>query len=246
MASSQITQFYTKQNPPSTVFNMTVEAKINVAVLGTGMMGQEHISYMEKYPQINVKFLCDSNREMLEKASSLISANAQKPEMFNSEKQLLERANEIDLLVIATPNYMHAPHLLRWAYHQLVILVEKPVAISEKQVQALRAASASFQAKIWVAMEYRYIPAVQKLYQLLPTIGPIKNITIRENRFPFLSKARKDLSNLFNCTNQFNALSFSLAITIPNPRSVAQVNEWNKDLEKSGDTLVEKCKFEPC
>jgi len=41
----------------------------------------------------------------------------------------------------------------------------------------------------------------------LPTIGEIKNITIRENRFPFLSK----------------------------------VNEWNKDIEKSGDTLVEKC-----
>ena len=167
----------------------TVGNRINVAVLGTGMMGQEHISYMEKYSQICIKFLCDSNDEMLKKATSLISA-PDKPDIFHSEKDLLIRANEIDLLVIATPNYMHTPHLLRWAYHPICILVEKPVAISEKQVLALRAANSSFHAKIWVAMEYRYIPAVQKLYQLLPTIGDIKNITIRENRFPFLSKVK--------------------------------------------------------
>ena len=173
---------------------MTSKSNINVAVLGTGMMGQEHISYMEKYPQVTIKFICDSNQEMLDRAFSIITADA-KPEVFHSEKQLLERAGEIDLLVIATPNYMHTPHLLRWAHHRLVILVEKPVAISEKQVLALRAASKSFQAKIWVAMEYRYIPAIQKLYQLLPTVGPIKNITIRENRFPFLSKVRQNISH---------------------------------------------------
>ena len=131
----------------------------------------------------------DSNQSMLEKAASLaISDTYGAPETFNSEQVLLKRANEIDLLVIATPNYMHTPHLLRWGQYPICILVEKPVAISEKQVRALRASRALFKAKIWVAMEYRYIPAIQKLYQLLPTIGPIKNITIRENRFPFLSK----------------------------------------------------------
>lgn len=43
--------------------------------------------------------------------------------------------------------------------------------------------------------------------KLLPEVGDIKKVTIRENRYPFLSK----------------------------------VGEWNKDTEKSGDTLVEKC-----
>ena len=165
-------------------------SKISVAVLGVGMMGQEHISYMSEYSQIQVKFLCDTDSEMLQKAKSMVTSD-QQPECFSEEKDLLERVNEIDLLVIATPNYMHTPHLLRWAKHSICILVEKPVAISEKQVLALQVACPSFKAKIWVAMEYRYIPAIQKLYQLLPSIGPIKNITIRENRFPFLSKVSK-------------------------------------------------------
>eukprot|EP00557_Chaetoceros_sp_GSL56_P000783 CAMPEP_0176498350 /NCGR_PEP_ID=MMETSP0200_2-20121128/12269_1 /TAXON_ID=947934 /ORGANISM="Chaetoceros sp., Strain GSL56" /LENGTH=425 /DNA_ID=CAMNT_0017896541 /DNA_START=194 /DNA_END=1471 /DNA_ORIENTATION=- len=145
---------------------------------------------------------------MLIKAASLISKEKQEqPELFHLEHQLLEKIRDIDLLVIATPNYLHTPQLLRWAMNDLCILVEKPIAISEKQVRALRAASPMFKAQIWTAMEYRFIPAVNKLIQLLPNIGPIKNVTIRENRFPFLSK----------------------------------VGEWNKDVDKSGDTLVEKC-----
>jgi len=179
---------------------------INVAVLGCGMMGQEHISYMKGYSQIHIKFLCDPNLNSIQKAMSLITSDC-KPQLLKEEKELLEKAQEIDLLVIATPNYLHTPQLLRWAHHPISILVEKPVAISGKQVRALRNARNCFRANIWVAMEYRYIPAIQKLYQLLPRIGQIKNITIRENRFPFLSK----------------------------------VDEWNKDIEKSGDTLVEKC-----
>ncbi len=173
-------------------------SKISVAILGVGMMGQEHISYMSQYSQIQIKFLCDTNADMLQKAKSMVTGNSsssseqkQEPKCFSEEKDLLNHVSEIDLLVIATPNYMHTPHLLRWANHSICILVEKPVAISEKQVLALQVASPSFKAKIWVAMEYRYIPAIQKLYQLLPTIGPIKNITIRENRFPFLSKVSK-------------------------------------------------------
>lgn len=178
---------------------------IGVAILGVGMMGQEHISYMEKYPQIQIKYLSDPCPTSIEKAQSLISSN-NKPQVV-TEQQLMQQVHDIDLLVIATPNYLHAPQLLRWANHPICILVEKPVAISERQVLALRKASPHFRANIWVAMEYRYIPAVQKLYQLLPRIGTIKSITIRENRFPFLSK----------------------------------VDEWNKDVDKSGDTLVEKC-----
>jgi len=161
---------------------------------------------MGEYEDINIRFLCDPHQESINKALSLIK-RSDKPVIYSDEKDLLEKVKEIDLLVIATPNYLHTPQLLRWAKHCISILVEKPVAISERQVLALKAMSPSFRANVWVAMEYRYIPAIQKLISLLPTIGQPKSITIRENRFPFLSK----------------------------------INEWNKDIDKSGDTLVEKC-----
>lgn len=132
-------------------------------------------------------------------------ATATTPIVFHDEIQLLERVNDIDLLVIASPNYLHTPQLIRWGQYDIAILVEKPVAISLEQVAMLKASN--LKAKIWVAMEYRFIPAINKLLQLLPEVGQIKKVAIRENRYPFLSK----------------------------------IGEWNKDVSKSGDTLVEKC-----
>lgn len=183
---------------------------VRIAILGCGMMGQEHISYINKYSNLQIKFLCDPNKSSADTALSMVDTEngedtSNAPLVFHEEKELLERINQIDLLVIASPNYMHTPQLLRWGQYDITILVEKPVAVSEKQVAALKAAK--LKAKVWVAMEYRFIPAINKLIQLLPEVGPIKKVTIRENRYPFLSK----------------------------------IEEWNKDVTKSGDTLVEKC-----
>lgn len=176
---------------------------INVALLGCGMMGQEHVSYMSEFDDVCLRFICDPNPESVRSTLDMLGEKATKPQIFTNEKEMLAKAREIDLLVIATPNYLHAPQLLRWAVHPITILVEKPVAICSKQVRALRNLSQNenFKARIWVAMEYRYIPAIQKLIQLLPRIGPIKSVAIRENRYPFLSK----------------------------------IDEWNKDIDKSGE-----------
>lgn len=171
----------------------------------------EHISYIQKYPNLEIKFLCDPTTSSTNTALSMIKEssdeNAAPPTVFHDENQLLEHVNDIDLLVIASPNYMHTPQLLRWGQYDIAILVEKPVAINLEQVAMLKSASNNLKAKIWVAMEYRFIPAINKLLQLLPEVGPIKKVAIRENRYPFLSK----------------------------------IGEWNKDVNKSGDTLVEKC-----
>jgi len=187
---------------------------LSIAILGCGMMGQEHISYIQKYPNLEIKFLCDPTPSSIDTALSMIqegNANAATtPTVFHDENQLLEHVDDIDLLVIASPNYMHTRQLLRWGQHDNIsILVEKPVAINLEQVAMLKNAAKhhKLRANIWVAMEYRFIPAINKLIQLLPEVGPIKKVAIRENRYPFLSK----------------------------------IGEWNKDIHKSGDTLVEKC-----
>lgn len=180
---------------------------VRVAIMGCGMMGQEHASYLKSYDFVNLRFLVDPSDESIDAMMKLVGE--QQPTRL-IEEELFDRASEIDLLVIATPNYLHTPAILRWSKKPITILVEKPVAVSIEQVRALREAqknSKEFLANIWVAMEYRYIPAIQKLIQLLPLVGKLKAVTIRENRYPFLSK----------------------------------VGEWNKDRNKSGDTLVEKC-----
>jgi len=192
---------------------LTQRDKIRCAILGCGMMGQEHCSYIAGYPsQLQVDFLCDPHEPSLTKCCKVLREFAfgtnQNPEpaLLRSEDELLQRVHEIDLLVIATPNYLHTDTLLRWGQHEITILVEKPVAVNPEQLDLLRQQT-HWKARIWVAMEYRFIPAIAKLLQLIPeTVGEVKMVTIRENRYPFLHK----------------------------------IGGWNRDPLKTGDTLVEK------
>lgn len=187
--------------------------KISVAIMGCGMMGQEHISYISGYHDLRIDYLCDPYEPSLEKAVNVMkqfaSSRSRLPTFLRDESDLLLFANDIDLLVIASPNYLHTESIIKWGEYNLTILLEKPVAVSQEQHDLLQKLSAdpSFIARIWVAMEYRYIPAIAKLLSLIPTIGDLKMCTIRENRYPFLHK----------------------------------IGAWNRDPSKTGDTLVEKC-----
>lgn len=192
------------------------ERRTRVAILGTGMMGREHMSYLIGYSsQARIDFLCDPHEPSLESAVRVMKEfnsadlTSHPPALLQNEEDLLKHVDQIDLLVIASPNYLHTDQLMRWGEYDITILVEKPVAVSREQHDRLAvfSASSACKARIWVAMEYRYIPAISKLLSLLPTIGDIKMVTIRENRYPFLHK----------------------------------IGAWNRDRLKTGDTLVEKC-----
>lgn len=194
---------------------------IRVAILGCGMMGQEHCSYIMGYSkQLRIDFLCDPHQPSIDKCLHVMKefrhenhSHEQQyhhPIILSDENDLLNNhVFDIDLLVIATPNYLHTDAIIRWGqYDHLTILVEKPVAVSYEQHARLSSHQEQLKANIWVAMEYRFIPAIAKLIELIPdVVGDIHMVTIRENRYPFLHK----------------------------------VNKWNRDYRKTGDTLVEKC-----
>lgn len=158
-------------------------------------MGQEHISYILGYSnEVRIDFLCDPFEKSLAAAEKLTRKDLTcQPVFLSNEDELLENAPQIDLLVVASPNFMHTPTLLKWGKHDITILCEKPVAVSQEQHDELIAASksSSWSARLWVAMEYRYIPAITKLLSLLPEIGDLKMVTIKENRYPFLHKVHE-------------------------------------------------------
>jgi myo-inositol 2-dehydrogenase / D-chiro-inositol 1-dehydrogenase len=196
--------------------------RIRCAILGCGMMGQEHVSYIMGYPRdIQIDYLVDSFQPSLDAAQKVMSDYQAKgkggehdqfhvPLLLHSEEELFQEVDTIDLLVVATPNYLHTDSLVKWGKHDVTILVEKPVAVSREQLERLQdlVQDPEFKARVWTGMEYRFIPAIAKLLSLVPTvIGDLKMITIRENRYPFLDK----------------------------------VGTWNRDPAKTGDTLVEKC-----
>lgn len=163
---------------------------LRCALLGCGMMGQEHCSYLMGYgSDVRLDFFCDPHEESLQNCLRVMKdfnpEASHHPRLMKDESELLRHVDDIDLLVIASPNYLHTDQLLRWGKHDLTILVEKPVSVSKDQLDRLQEFSTSTEciARIWVAMEYRFIPAISKLLSLLPSIGDVSYFVLNINHY---------------------------------------------------------------
>jgi len=158
---------------------------VNYGLLGAGMMGQEHIKNISLIPNAKVVAFVEPDKGMRETTQQLIPDAV----CYENLSQMLDQ--NLDALVIATPNYQHVDQLIEiMSQTSLPILVEKPVATSLEQIDKLREAIKQYSAPVWVAMEYRYMPPVAEFREQLKNgaVGEMSMLSIREHRFPFLEK----------------------------------------------------------
>ena len=154
-------------------------------IIGAGMMGQEHIRNIALLTGAEVSAFVEPDPGMAAATQGLVPHAANCPDIPG----LLAR-NDVDALVIASPNHMHVRQLKQVAETRpLPVLVEKPLYTDEADLPALGEIMKGYPAPIWVAMEYRYMPPVQKFREeVAAATGGIRMLTIREHRFPFLQK----------------------------------------------------------
>jgi len=154
-------------------------------IIGCGMMGQEHIRNIALLNGTEVSAFVEPDPGMAASTQALAPGAAACPDIGG----LLDR-NDVDALVIASPNHIHIDQLTQVAQTRpLPVLMEKPLYTSEAQVEAVAKIASDYPAPIWVAMEYRYMPPIARFREMAAeATGGIKMLTIREHRFPFLEK----------------------------------------------------------
>lgn len=155
-------------------------------IIGSGMMGQEHIRNIALLEDARVVAVADPHDGMRESARALAGPDCTG---FADPAALLD-GTLCDALVIATPNDTHFELLKAALSTDLPILIEKPLCTTLDECRTIKALAASRRAPVWVAMEYRYMPPVARLIDAVRagTAGRIRMLSIREHRFPFLAK----------------------------------------------------------
>ena len=158
---------------------------VRYGVIGTGLMGIEHIHNLQALPGAEIVAVADPDQNSLNHAKSIVDSQTG---LFQNHRDLLERG-ECDALVIATPNMTHTEILLEVLETGLPALVEKPLCTTVSDCKKV-IEKAGNQSKIWVGLEYRYMPAIAELIRQVKEgkTGPISMVAIREHRFPFLKK----------------------------------------------------------
>lgn len=165
---------------------------IRYGIIGSGMMGQEHIRNIALLEGACVGGIADPNEEM--RALSVKNSGGQG---FATMEEMLA-ADVCDVVLIVSPNDTHAGIMQKLLATDKPILVEKPLATTSADCRDLLNMSKGRAAPVWVAMEYRYMPPLQRLMQAVDqgAVGTPRMMSIREHRFPFLPKV--DDWNRFN------------------------------------------------
>jgi predicted dehydrogenase len=166
---------------------------IRYGLIGAGMMGQEHIRNIRLLEGATVSAVADPNEGM----RSLALGQSDGAAGYADAEEMIA-ADLCDVYLIAAPNDAHRGILQRLMATEKPILVEKPLATTTADCRDLMNLAQGRRAPIWVAMEYRYMPPIQRLLQALDqgAVGQPRMVSIREHRFPFLPKV--DDWNRFN------------------------------------------------
>ena len=185
--------------------------KYKFNIIGTGMMGIEHLRVTYLEGRATIHGIYDPNPRSVaaaQEALSQIDSNS-KLKVYND----LESActdPEVDGLIISTPNFSHISVIREAVKSKKHILLEKPMATTIPDAHEIYSIAKNYPAVFQIGLQYRYkamyVDAIQEALNHRK-LGDIKMIHILEHRYPFLDK----------------------------------VKQWNKFNQYSGGTLVEKC-----
>ncbi len=151
-------------------------------------MGLEHIQNILLIKNAEVVAISDIHK----KSIRIIKKKFKKKFIYFKNHKDLIKKDIVDAYIISTPNFTHLNILKDVLKTKKHILVEKPLTINTKECLKLKKLAKNYPSIIWTAMEYRYMPPVNKFIKNIhnKAIGNLKMLTIREHRFPFLKKVK--------------------------------------------------------
>jgi myo-inositol 2-dehydrogenase/D-chiro-inositol 1-dehydrogenase len=158
---------------------------LQYGIVGAGQMGREHMRNIEAVPGGEVVAIADPYRPSVEAARAVVA----EVDSYDRVAEMLER-DDLDVVVIATPNYTHRAVVEQAMSSGLHLLIEKPLCTQVADCLELEALLEGYPGIAWVGMEYRYSPPVARLIEEVRggVTGTPRMVSIREHRFPFLPK----------------------------------------------------------
>lgn len=136
---------------------------VRVALIGTGSIAvQNHIPGIRLHPQGQVVALCDPDPRALAAASVAVGVDR-----TYADYASLLRQDDVDAVVIATPNHVHKPIAEAAMAAGKHVLCEKPLGLDYAETESMRLAAERARVVHMTAFTYRFIPAIRWMKALI-------------------------------------------------------------------------------
>jgi predicted dehydrogenase len=138
-------------------------SEVRVGLLGCGAVPQTaHLPILSKMRGAKLVALCDNDGPK----ARAIAERFGVPDFFTDIDDLLD-LEQLDAVIIATPNHLHEPHVLSALRAKLHVLCGRPLALSVRGVERMLAAASKADRILQVDNHNRFRADVQALDRFL-------------------------------------------------------------------------------
>lgn len=135
---------------------------LRVGVVGLGFAGETHTKAYLQLPKVEVLALAGLEKERLAQLGQAYNV----PHLHEDYRELVAR-DDLDIVSVCTPNYLHAPVAIAALESGKHVLCEKPLARSGEEAQTMVQAAAAAKRVLQVAFNHRARGDVQVLKHYL-------------------------------------------------------------------------------
>ncbi len=136
---------------------------IGIAIIGCGGVTlQNHLPGLALCPEARLVALCDSDPATLERARQQTGIT-----LASTKHEEIVRRDDVNAVVIATPNFTHAPIALAAIAAGKHVLCEKPIAMNYGEARSMAEAAEKAGVRHMTAFTYRFVPAMRYLSHLV-------------------------------------------------------------------------------
>jgi len=147
-------------------------------VIGTGVWGETHLMTYSTHPHAKLVCICDLDEDLLKERAEQYGAESYTTDYH----ELLER-DDVEAVSVVTPDFLHREIVLAAAKAGKHILLEKPMATTVEDCEAMIEATESAGVKFMVDFHNRWNPAMWDAKQALENgeLGEPQMMTLRLN-----------------------------------------------------------------
>ncbi|MBV7328497.1 Gfo/Idh/MocA family oxidoreductase [Chloroflexi bacterium TSY] len=137
-----------------------MEKIINIAIVGCGGIGRRRSAAVGTIDSLRLVVCADVDRVAAEQAAAIGHCEA-----VTEWESAVER-DDVDLVIVSTPNFLHAPVSIAAANAGKHVLCEKPLARNPEEAQEMVAAANANDVQLRTGFNHRFDPQVAKAKQL--------------------------------------------------------------------------------
>jgi predicted dehydrogenase len=141
--------------------------KVDVAVVGLGGRGRDHVTEYLKLPEANIIALCDVNQAALERGQAMVEkATGKKPKGYADMRQVFAD-KEVQAVSMPLPNHWHALSTIWACQAGKDVYIEKPACHNIFEGQQMIAAARKYGRMVQVGSQGRSVDHKVKAMRLL-------------------------------------------------------------------------------